>query len=186
MFMCIINDIMNILQFFPLAIFVGAAVYVISHFTRKRFKGCGTLPGLSDLWHGFLAAYLVMLFQIVFFSREAGSRMALNLVIGGTWTDDLQGRAYVIENILLFIPFGMLVSLNWRRIPLIGTALIGFGLSLGIEFLQLATARGYFQVDDLIMNTLGCLLGGTVVWIVRRICVGKGGQMNEKKCRAEK
>lgn len=175
MFMCIVNDIMNILQFFPLAIFVGAAVYVISYSIRKRLKGCGALPGLPDLWRGFLAVYLVMLFQIVFFSREAGSRMELNLVIGGTWTDDPQGRAYVIENILLFIPFGMLVPLDWRRIPLIGTVLIGFGLSLSIELLQLATARGYFQVDDLIMNALGCLLGGTVVWIVRRICVDKRG-----------
>ena len=37
--------------------------------------------------------------------------------------------------------------------------LLGIGLSLIIESVQLLTKRGTFDVDDLIMNTLGALVG---------------------------
>ena len=42
------------------------------------------------------------------FSREPGSRVGVSLIPGETWTREWQGRAYVIENVLLYIPFGML------------------------------------------------------------------------------
>lgn len=170
MLACIIKDILNILRYLPLAIFVGAVFYGICFFKAGRFRESGNPFHLCDIWKGLLVVYLVMLFQVALFSREAGSRMDMNLVIGGTWTEDAQGRAYVIENVLLFIPFGMLIPLCLKRIPIFATVLVGFILSLGIEFLQLLTARGYFQVDDLIMNALGCLLGEGVVRIFFLIC----------------
>lgn len=166
MLVCIVKDIWNILHFLPLAVLFGA-VFCGVRFLGERCLGKKDLFRLRDVWYGLLGTYLVMLFQIVFFSREAGSRLDLNLVIGGTWTEDSQGRAYVIENILLFIPFGMLVPLCLKKIPPFVTVLFAFFLSLSIECLQLYTARGYFQVDDLIMNTFGCLLGEIVVRIFR-------------------
>ena len=69
-------------------------------------------------------------------------------------------NAYVIENILLFIPFGFLVPKMWkclRRIPVCVFA--GFCLSLTIEITQLLTQRGHFQVDDILMNTIGAGVG---------------------------
>lgn len=167
MLTCIMNDILDILHFLPAAILVGAVFYGMCAIKRKC-AGEEKPFRLCDMWRGLLGIYFVMLFQIVLFSREAGSRTDMNLVIGGTWTEDPQGRAYVIENVLLFIPFGILIPLCLKKIPLFGTVLIGVILSLGIEFLQLYTARGYFQVDDLIMNALGCLLGGFVVRILQR------------------
>lgn len=160
---CMIRDIRNTFCFLPMAFIVGVILYSACIFIRKHYGRGGKLFCANDVCYGLLAAYLVLLFQIVFFSREAGSRTDLNLVIGGTWTQDSQGRAYVIENILLFIPFGMLMPLCLKKIPIWGITLIGFCLSLCIEILQLLTARGYFQTDDLIMNTLGCLSGACVV-----------------------
>lgn len=146
-----------------MAFVVGLIVDGVCFLVRKRKGKDERRFCFHDVWYGLLAAYFVLLFQIVFFSREAGSRTDLNLVIGGTWAQDSQGRAYVIENILLFIPFGALLALCLKKIPIWGTMLIGFGLSLCIEILQLLTARGYFQTDDLIMNTFGCLSGVCLV-----------------------
>lgn len=169
MFICVIKDILNIVPFLPWALLAGTIFLCICFFAKGRLDADEDRLCLRMIWYALLVAYLVMLFQIVFFSREAGSRIEWNLVVGGTWTEDPQGRAYVIENILLFIPFGMLLFLCWRNLSLVVSGLLGFGVSLSIEFLQLLTARGYFQVDDLIMNTLGYLLGRSAVWLCYKI-----------------
>ncbi len=113
-----------------------------------------------------LLVYFVVLFYIALFSREAGSRMGTNMSIGGTWTVDPQGRAYVVENILLFVPFGILIRGCFMRLKLLGSICAGFVLSIIIECLQLATSRGFFQIDDMIMNTAGSLMGALVISFV--------------------
>ena len=35
--------------------------------------------------------------------------------------------------------------------------------------MQLVTGRGYFQIDDILTNTLGALFGGILFWLVRLI-----------------
>lgn len=64
-----------------------------------------------------------------------------------------------VLNILLFLPLGIAAPLLWRefcRLPQM--LLLGFGVSLFIETMQLLTFR-VTDVDDLLMNTLGALLG---------------------------
>ena len=104
--------------------------------------------------------YVILILIISIFSREPGSRVGVSLIPGETWTREWQGRAYVIENILLYIPFGMLgmgvcYYVKRRKICVV---LAGFLLSLAVEVTQYVTQMGYFQVDDLITNTLGTLL----------------------------
>lgn len=76
------------------------------------------------------------------------------------FSDGLDISAYL--NILLFIPFGLLVPILWADLghPL---ALVcsGFGFSLLIELSQLLNRRRT-DIDDLILNTLGALLGYAV------------------------
>lgn len=59
-------------------------------------------------------------------------------------------------NIALFIPFGLLLAEknHYKKI-----LLCSFALSLFIETIQLILSLGLFQFEDLIMNTLGGLLG---------------------------
>lgn len=69
----------------------------------------------------------------------------------------------IIMNVVLFIPIGFLwgtqVSKGLREQQWLITFLLGIGLSLGIELMQLVFKKGSFEVDDLINNTLGCLIG---------------------------
>ena len=63
-------------------------------------------------------------------------------------------------NILLFVPFGYLLPMLWKRADRWWKVLLcGFAASLVIELLQLVTRYGMFDLDDLINNSLGALLG---------------------------
>ena len=74
-----------------------------------------------------------------------------------------KANAYVVENVLLFIPFGILVPLKWKQLRnTFVCTFLGFCLSCVIEIMQLITERGHFQVDDILTNTLGALIGGIV------------------------
>ena len=63
---------------------------------------------------------------------------------------------YVIENILLFVPLGILVPMRFYSVRrwkgMVGIALF---LSLAVEVLQFVFRCGKSEVDDLIANVLG-------------------------------
>ena len=66
----------------------------------------------------------------------------------------------VILNIFLFVPLGFvcpLISKNFKRLR--NTVLIGFGLSLTIEIVQLFTLLRATDIDDLLTNVMGTIIG---------------------------
>ncbi|WHY67460.1 VanZ family protein [Neobacillus sp. SuZ13] len=63
-------------------------------------------------------------------------------------------------NIIGFMPFGFILPLLAKKFQkLSAVTLATFGLSLAFELLQLIFEFGSFDVDDLILNTLGGILG---------------------------
>lgn len=76
----------------------------------------------------------------------------------------------VIGNIVVFMPIGMfLPSLFSRCRNLFFTAILSFEISLCVEVVQLVTKVGSFDVDDLLLNTLGGICGYLVYMIYRGI-----------------
>lgn len=72
---------------------------------------------------------------------------------------DSLGEISYFLNIILFIPFGFLIPLIWDNYKVLNkTIFLGFSCSLIIEFLQLFCGRAT-DIDDLMMNTLGSILG---------------------------
>ena len=66
----------------------------------------------------------------------------------------------LIGNILGFIPFGFLFPLLSQRFQKLKVVVIAtFSLSLTFELIQLTFHFGSFDVDDLILNTIGGTLG---------------------------
>lgn len=59
----------------------------------------------------FLLIYIEILLQTAFFSREPGSRKQIDLHLFGTWGQTAIAHAYFMENIIMFIPFGVLVPM---------------------------------------------------------------------------
>ena len=80
--------------------------------------------------------------------------------------DMLKGLRSSVENVLLFVPLGVFLPLLDRRYRAAkNTVLFGFGLSLAMELLQIFTYRAT-DVNDLITNTLGTLVGYGIATIL--------------------
>lgn len=69
-------------------------------------------------------------------------------------------------NIFIFIPLGFFEPMASKRRSFLGTIVDGFLLSLVVEVFQLISKVGRFDVDDLILNTLGVVIG----YIIFLIC----------------
>ena len=66
----------------------------------------------------------------------------------------------LVGNILIFMPAGFFVPILWRnKRGFKFTVCVTFQMSLLVEILQLVLRVGSFDVDDLILNTLGGMLG---------------------------
>lgn len=107
---------------------------------------------------GMYASYTV---SLTLSGREAGSRSGIPMLVPGSTIFTGNGISiFSVENILLFIPFGILVPILWKyNRSIIRTTLMSFACSVLIELTQLATGRGYFEIDDIILNTLGGIIG---------------------------
>ncbi|WP_413374008.1 VanZ family protein [Paenibacillus taichungensis] len=81
----------------------------------------------------------------------------------------IQGRAFlqVLFNVMLLMPLGVYIRYFWQKRSYWKQALLsGFGLSLFFEITQITGFYGYydcpyrlFDVDDLLLNTSGTVLG---------------------------
>ena len=82
-------------------------------------------------------------------------------------------------NVLVFIPVGLLLglsspSMTWPRV-----LLIGVGLSVGIETLQFIFLRGFSEFDDVMHNTLGCLMGYGLFRLLFRLTTKRYGYTDD-------
>ena len=82
------------------------------------------------------------------------------------------GNAFsmIVLNILLFVPFGFLLPIVFPGFVKSGEKvfLAGLMFSVGIELTQLFSGR-MFELDDIIANSLGALLGYLILLIMRDI-----------------
>ena len=120
-----------------------------------------------------LLAYLLLLSYLLFFSstygrtEEMGYRYNLRPfreIKRGIRNIQTVGYRYVIVNVLgnivAFMPFGFLLPFASERKMHVGkVAFLTFLLSLSAETIQLLSRTGAFDVDDLILNTIGGVLG---------------------------
>lgn len=165
----IFNDIAEALKYLPYGVIAGAIIRIIIELYEK-FIYSKDNPGKKICRKNFIfswTVYLIVIVMLTFFSREPGSRTDVNMRLFGTWGTYAQAHAYVIENILLFVPFGIMFPMIGKKAGNIFICIIAAALfSIIIETMQYVTARGFCQMDDIVMNTLGALTG----WIGWQIC----------------
>ena len=161
--------------------FVYAIIFVfISYFIflrqRKNINQQKKLRvSRKFLWHfvgsTLFVIYFYVLCNIVYFSREPGSRIRVDMGLLSTWGVTSQAHAYVIENIILFIPFGFLFPACLPEKVSVLTIFIGSLCSMCIEYIQFRTGCGYCQIDDIVTNVLGTIIGYCVFVICRKFWV---------------
>ena len=134
------------------------------------------------MWVCFLA-YLLLLGYVLFFSsgfgREDHAEYRYNLTLfqeigryygvgirTGSWNLFLLN---VVGNICVFIPLGMFLPKLFARCRnLFFVIVLSLELSLVVEVVQLMTRVGSFDVDDLLLNTIG----GTLGYLIYKIFAG--------------
>ncbi len=127
-----------------------------------------------------LAGYLVIYTWLAFFIRPAAEEKRLELRLfwsyreafgPGLQVDRLGLARQILLNWLVYVPLGYLLIALLRRIrhPLLWAVLGGFGLSLLTEVTQYVFHRGLCELDDLLDNTLGCLIGAAAMLLARRL-----------------
>ncbi len=90
----------------------------------------------------------------------------------------------LVGNIAAFIPFGIflvLLSKN-KGMSIIGVLALSLSLSLCLECLQVLSSLGIFDVDDLILNTFGGLLGYGAIKFYRKFIVNTSSVVQERNC----
>lgn len=143
---------------------------------KKSSKGCPLVPKKRHRVLAFIAflLYFVVLFYFLFFSEELGRTYSertyhYNLIPFHeirrfiVYRRILGWKAVVLNlwgNILAFLPFGFFLPIHSMRCQKFRyTAFYSFELSLSVELLQLVLKVGSFDVDDLLLNTVGGCLG---------------------------
>ncbi len=156
----IYKDMLSVMHYLPAGLLVGIPVAgVIILFNKMR--GLKSKQGKLFPLLCF-SMYFGVIMVITFFSRELGSRAGkdIDLQLFSSWGINARNNAYVIENVLLFIPYTFLYCWAYeQRRNLLACFLLGAVTSLFIEVMQLITARGVFQIDDILTNILGALVG---------------------------
>lgn len=71
-------------------------------------------------------------------------------------------KKQIIANVLMFIPLGLLAGSRWKWKGI----LLGIGLSMTVELLQLISRRGLFEFDDVLHNTMGTFIGVSIYILV--------------------
>lgn len=125
------------------------------------------------MWVCFIA-YLLLLGYAVFFSsgfgREEHADYRYNLTlfqeIGRYYNYGMRTGSWrlfwwnVVGNVCVFVPFGVfLPALFTKCQKFFSVLLFTVELSFMVEIIQLVTKIGSFDVDDLLLNTIGGILG---------------------------
>ena len=128
----------------------------------------------NGIWWVCFLAYLLLLAYLLFYASFLGREEHQEYRYNLTLFQEI-GRYYylgrrtgswylffwnVIGNICVFVPFGVFLPKLFAKCKNIFlTVLFSFEMSLCVEIVQLVTKVGSFDVDDLLLNTLGGLLG---------------------------
>ena len=96
------------------------------------------------------------------------SRGSWNLVPGRCFEGGLWQSYMLLGNIIMFVPFGFFSALLWRGYTWKRAFLTGLGITAFIECWQLCVGRA-FDIDDIILNTLGVFCGYLLWQGLRRL-----------------
>lgn len=178
----------GVLDALPLSA-IGTAVYSAARFAYLKLSGKPRERVSVEVARGLLVWYLVTLVIVVWlpdlpgllFGRMSAGDFAAHTFFFGSYVSNgrfwelLRGDIYVLRdhelsaNIALFVPYGLLLPVAFRKLRWWAADLIALGTTLCVELLQPFVGR-VCDVDDIIANTLGAVLGCAATKLVLTLC----------------
>lgn len=146
-------------------IFIGVIYFI---FFRKFLKNHMQTNIKKVIVFCILFCYIVIVIGATIFIRSGVYEHAnLNLFSSYIEAWNNYSKSYwrnIILNILMFVPFGFLLPLFSDRFKKFYWTLgLSFLFTFGIESTQYITKRGIFEVDDIMNNWIGALIGYSLV-----------------------
>ena len=186
------NSIINqFIQVIPITLLVEL-LYIIFRFLKLK-KNNSDINSKKEVLYLIFVCYIVGLFNLVLVPRNFWNTIWHNIfynlnenpfegifdfsynfiptiykiIIGeyalGSWV-----KTMIVGNLLMFIPMGILLSLcfkNFKKKNMFKYAIL---TPLAIEAIQLVVGRS-FDIDDLVMNFLGIVIGYYIVELVKKL-----------------
>ena len=144
------------------------AVFVVLLFVRKT-----KLTREEILLYAIFSIYITIILGGTLFSREVGDTYRIKwipfwsyyeAVVKKDWSLTVQ----IFYNVLVFVPFGILVPKIWIKMRKIICIVLGaMAFSFLIELTQFVFKLGLFEFDDMFHNGLGAVIG-CGIWKVSR------------------
>ncbi len=120
----------------------------------------------------FFSAYIYCVLQLTILSREPGNYGGIDWRFLVRWNENDSQKAFLLANIIMFIPFGVLFPMFGKVVAHILISLpVAMACSICIEALQLKYQLGFCQLDDVAANSVGFLIGFLVFLMLRDICL---------------
>lgn len=152
---------------YGIGLVIGAVVFCSCMFmTRRReMKRGGEVSGKEVFWSLALSIYVMFLLGATLLNRTLGDGEGLRLELFWSYRVVFQEQNWelakqILYNILAFIPWGILVPKCFGRSmgywKVVGSAIT---MSVGIELVQLIGQCGLCELDDVVHNTLGAVIG---------------------------
>lgn len=186
------NSVINqFIQVIPITLLVGI-LYIIFRFLKLK-KNNSDINYKREILYLIFICYIVGLFNLVLVPINFWNIIWYNIfynfnenpfagifdfsynfiptiykIIIGEYTPDSWVKAMIAGNFLMFIPMGILLSLCFENVNKKNIFKYAVLIPLAIEVLQLVVGRS-FDIDDLVMNFLGIVIGYFIVELVKKI-----------------
>ena len=170
--MFIIREILGCCVISAICLLGMAILYApVCFLLRKRVP-----PAKQLAWFLFGACAIIVLAAtvVVGASKTAAADRSLNVipfrVLQETWgMPEPKKIAQTAANVVMFVPLGILLPVAFPKMRSFVKTTLSLALfSFGIEFTQYFTGRSA-DIDDLMLNTLGGVLGYLIFFVLSRL-----------------
>ena len=158
--------VISLYQDIPLEVYEGLlSIFCIGLVVFVAWKGFKI--GLRYSVALLLIEYIFLIFCSTVFFRTTSELRKSDFQPFWSYKAIQDGRedllAENIMNVVVFIPVGLLLSIAFKQVTWWKALLIGCCISVTIEALQFFLMRGFSELDDVMHNTVGCLIGWLMV-----------------------
>lgn len=186
------NSVINqFIQVIPITLLVGL-LYIIFRFLKLK-KSNRDINYKKESLYLIFVCYIVGLFNLVLVPINFWDIIWYNIfynfnenpfagifdfsynfiptiykIIIGEHTLDSWGKAMIVGNFLMFIPMGIFLPLCFKNINKKNIFKYAVLIPFAIEVLQLVAGRS-FDIDDLVMNFLGIVIGYYIVELAKKL-----------------
>lgn len=164
------NTLQSVINFtWPMVII--SVIIMVSFRICYLIKSNQRLVLYKELTMLIFGIYILCLFQVVTFQDDVTWATNNFIPFKEIMRYNITSRLFfknVLGNMIMFLPFGFFVSFYLKSEKLTLPVLLILIASISIEVVQLLIGR-VFDVDDILLNILGGLMGYGIYYIFRRI-----------------